>query len=262
MALSLDSGYKNLSLIEREFALINAMAWAVPIVANGAGKGNEIIAPRRSWRPVDCPPSPFAIQRHVDSAVGLFSTSFPALSPEARSQLLDGFKESIKTVEGKSNTTTAFVVRNILSALLGASKALVAMEAMVGRQIRPVKSSHLCAPWVVICKGLLVTALHSRDSLVRGAPPGYRVHVFGSNGYVICQICRKTLYSTLKTKNSETSNDEDTKHFRAGAIFALACMRRRLGSMAHHSSVPDNFFYNQSRETSQPIRTWALHSFC
>ena len=38
-------------------------------------------------------------------------------------------------------------------------------------------------------------------------------------------------------------------------------MRRRLGSMAHHSSVPDNFFYNQSRETSQPIRTWALHSF-
>ena len=55
VALSLDSGYKNLSLIEREFALINAMAWAVPIVANGAGKGNEIVAPRRSWRPVDCP---------------------------------------------------------------------------------------------------------------------------------------------------------------------------------------------------------------
>ena len=51
----------------------------------------------------------------------------------------------------------------------------------------------------------------------------------------------KTLYSTLKTKNSETSNDEDTKHFRAGAILVLACMRRRLGSMAHHSSVPDNF---------------------
>ena len=31
------------SAVEREFALINAMA-AVPIVANGAGKGNEIIA--------------------------------------------------------------------------------------------------------------------------------------------------------------------------------------------------------------------------
>ena len=35
IALSLDSAYVKISLIEQEFALINAMAWAVPIIANG-----------------------------------------------------------------------------------------------------------------------------------------------------------------------------------------------------------------------------------
>ena len=186
-------------------------------------------------------PSPFAIQRHVDSAVGLFSTSFPVLSPEARSQLLDGFKQSIKAVDGKSNTTTAFVVRNILSALLGASKALVAYGGNGRSSNSASKEQSSRAPWVVICKGLLVTALHSRDSLVRRSAEAIGYMSFTVTDMSFAKSVEKNFILDVKNQNSETSNDEDTKHFRAGAIFALACMRRRLGSMAHHSLCPITF---------------------
>ena len=146
-------------------------------------------------------PQPFCDSAHVDSAVGLFSTSFPALSPEARSQLLDGFKQSIKAVDGKSNTTTAFVLRNILSALLGASKALVAYGGGGKTSKSASKEQSSRAPWVVICKGLLVTALHSRDSLVRrSAAEAIGYMSLAVTDMSFAKSVEKTLYSTLKTK--------------------------------------------------------------
>ena len=269
IALSLDSAYVKISLIEQEFALINAMAWAVPIIANGAGRGSDIVSPRRSWRPVDCSPSPFAIQRHVDAAIGLFAVSFPALSPEARTRLLDGFKKSIKAADNKSSTTTAFAVRNIFAAMLGASKSLVAFGTKVNifsSSTATNGSSNVLSSsrgqWKSTCKGLLITALRSRDSLVRrAAAEGIGYMALAITDMSFAKSVEKSLHKSLEVKDSSNNNEEDMKHYRAGAIFALACIRRRLGSMYRSSVVPDNFFYHQSREISQPIRTWGLHSF-
>ena len=56
------------------------------------------------------------------------------------------------------------------------------------------------APWVVICKGLLVTALH-RDSLVRrSAAEAIGYMSLAVTDMSFAKSVEKTLYSTLKTK--------------------------------------------------------------
>ena len=260
--LGLGRDYSGLNPLELEFALINAMAWAAPIVANGAGKGKEILGPRRSWRPSDSPPSPRALQRHVDSALGLFCSVFPILAPATRRQVLDGFVKSLKAAQVKANATTAFAARNILAAMLGASKALIAQGDNPSRSKVDEAKTANGKPnnqWQSVFKSLLTKALSIEDSIARraaGEAIGYMALALNDGPFA--KVVEKTLYAPFK---SPAPGKAISEHYRAGAVFALACIRRRLGSMYRSSSVPSPFYYNQAKGTTQPVRTWSLHSW-
>ena len=45
-----------------------------------------------------------------------------------------------------------------------------------------------------------------------------------------------------------------------GSIFALACLRRRLGTHKTRQ-IPVKLIYDSCKRTVQPFRTWGLHAF-
>jgi hypothetical protein len=253
--LKLADDYSSLSSpLEQEIALINAMAWAAPIVATGAGKGQEIIGPRRTWRTSDGLPSPRAMQRHVDAALGLFCSVFPILAAATRRQVLDGFVKSLNGALQKANATTTFALRNILTAMLGASKAMVATG---DDQTMPTTKEK--GHWQSVFKSLLIKTLNMEDSLTRRAAAeaiGYASLAMSDKSFA--KAAEKALYAPFKFPQPEKGMSES---HRAGAIFALACVRRRLGGMYRSSLVPSPFFYNEAKKTTQPVRSWALHSW-
>ena len=118
------------------------------------------------------------------------------------------------------------------------------------------ESSH---EWVTVARKILQSALGSKDGQVRRAAGETLASLAVALGEGFTQSVTSLLQTLVKQKG--TANASVTTCTRAGAVFALACIRRAIGSMRGALLVSDASLYDVARETAQPLRTWALHSW-
>eukprot|EP00752_Nemacystus_decipiens_P013802 g12254.t1 len=174
----------------------------------------------------------------------------------------------------KRDRRNRLAVLNVCSALLAALKSMPPLpEGGTGEGQQgsgsPVRHN-IDLPWVTLARDILLELLSSDDTMARRAAAeglalmGLKV----GDGYAVYLI--QDLLKILRKrpeKKSKKPFDRDSPvnaNRRAGAMFALACLKRTMGSQV----VLNWFWRDVQRELSvgggvvQPARTWGLHAAC
>ncbi|CAM9976182.1 unnamed protein product [Scytosiphon promiscuus] len=160
-------------------------------------------------------------------------------------------------------------VLNVCSALLAALKSMPPLqEGGDGGSGSPVRHN-IDLPWVTLARDILLELLSSDDSMARRAAAeglalmGLKV----GDGYAVYLIQQDLLKILRRKPEKKKPFDRDSPinaNRRAGAMFALACLKRTMGG-----HVVLNWFWGDvQRELSvggdvvQPAKTWGLHATC
>ncbi|CAM9113863.1 unnamed protein product, partial [Hapterophycus canaliculatus] len=160
-------------------------------------------------------------------------------------------------------------VLNVCSALLAALKSMPPLqEGGDGGSGSPVRHN-IDLPWVTLARDILLELLSSDDNMARRAAAeglalmGLKV----GDGYAVYLIQQDLLKILRKKPEKKKPFDRDSPvnaNRRAGAMFALACLKRTMGGQV----VLNWFWGDVQRELSvggdvvQPAKTWGLHATC
>jgi hypothetical protein len=285
---------------EQEIAVIESMLWTSPIIADASGKGggrmdedesasgsgsgkfgdstNSAEYPRRNHNksmPSNVQPAPVIMERLVDAAISLFGRIFPYQNSHQRhhllTQLIDALKESQSNKSQIDDLTYATIAsksaRNIVAALLctirhlqhgdpeliclGPDESISGEESimtLIPATSRSGTDGGADLPWLMTFRAILKSALSSNDVLVRRASSAAMGCLTAIVGGVFSRKVLRSLVNGIKG---------GAPSHRAGSALALACHYR----LADESSELDSVLYDLARETREPVRSFALHSW-
>jgi hypothetical protein len=235
-------------------------------------------------------PHPSARVRLLDASVCLFSATFGHQSNEWQTQavekLVSLLPPSMRSMDGAGQTSTIGVIsvltseeerrrreerqgvvaKNVVTALLAALQGLPShTDSRINVEIA----------WVAKMRDALLGLLGAPQSLIRraaceGLALLARKMGGGASTDVMVQslmelaLRKDTIPATaamLKGVGQAASSGPSTNAYRsAGATFALACLRRTLGSQIRLGSCWSAVQRVMVADVPQPLRTWGLHS--
>ena len=269
-------------------------------MSSSPNSANTAEFPRREQLfslPCDVQPAPAVLERLVDAAISLFGRIFPYQNSHQRhrllTQLIGALKESQPNKQQADGSDLSYATvasksaRNIVAALLctvrhlqNGDPALISrgpgerttnsgdadtnIMTLIPDASKPGKdmgssSGSLDLPWLMTFRAILKSALSPNDVLVRRASGTAMGCLTSIVGGMFSRKVLRSLVVGIKGKSPSSPSQ------RAGTAFALAChyrhrLRTQNGS-ANELPELDAILYDLARETREPVRTSALHSW-
>jgi len=196
-------------------------------------------------------PDPQLLVRCADAAIAFSTVTMSCYSSDReRDKIVQTF---VTVLKRNSNTIQSTVLSNVLTVIAGFLNHLSASQ----REVSTKK-----ATWLGKLKGILCVAISSTQQVIRRTAAqclGILTRVAGSGfGFSVVQTLTKRLEAGSKADPG--SENSITPFFKSGFVLTLAIIRREA-SMHDTRFVKNNTVYEMCKVTSQPVRTWALHSW-